>query len=105
LFADCGQVERRMAVVRFMFLLGLAIGFFVVQDAWARGDRRLSGERLLETDPLAGPALRSLIIEEFGWRSIGGRKKIPPTINPPSRRRLRSPLLRRSVLLRLCVTI
>lgn len=66
-----------MAVVRFMFLLGLATGFFVVQDAWARGDRRLPGERLLENDPLAGPALRSLTIEEFGWRSIGGRKKSP----------------------------
>jgi hypothetical protein len=53
------------------------MGVFAVGETHARVDRRLPGERLLETDPLAGPALRSLTIEEFGWRSINVPKKNP----------------------------
>jgi uncharacterized membrane-anchored protein len=66
-----------MFVVRAVILLGFSIVVFAAGEALARVDRRLPGERLLETDPLAGPAIRSLTIEEFGWRSIGEPKKNP----------------------------
>ena len=64
-----------MAFTKLFVLSGLAIIAIGVADASAKFVRRGSGEALSETDPLGGAAMRGLIIEEFGWREIGGRAK------------------------------
>lgn len=64
-----------MAFLKSVVLSGLAIVALAAGDASARSGHRATGETLSETDPLGDAALRSLVIEEFGWRDLSGRTK------------------------------